>query len=64
MTARSTILRIWLWPLVHALFIVFGLLSALLGQEGALVWLSWIALTIPLAVIVRSAACSKTTERS
>lgn len=44
--------RIWRWPLVLAAVILFGLASALLG-EGGLWWaLSWLALAIPLVVIL------------
>ena len=43
---------VWRWPLVLAGLTLFGLLSALLG-EGGLWWvLSWIALALPLLVIV------------
>jgi hypothetical protein len=53
--SRHSFSRIWRWPLVLAVLFVFGLVSALLGQ-GSIWWvLSWIALTIPLAVI---AACA------
>jgi hypothetical protein len=46
--------QIWRWPFVLAALIVFGLLSALLGQGGIWWGLSWIALAIPLLVV---AAC-------
>ncbi len=45
-------LRPWRWPVMLAALTLFGLLSALLGQHGVWHWLSWIALAIPLAVIV------------
>lgn len=45
--------RIWRWPTVIAVLSIFGLLSALLGQGGIWWPLSWIALSIPLLVIVR-----------
>jgi hypothetical protein len=43
--------RVWRIPLLLALFILFGLLSALLGTG---VWhiLAWIALAIPLAILI------------
>jgi hypothetical protein len=42
---------VWSWPLVLAVLMLFGLLSALLG-EGGLWWvLSWLALSVPLMVI-------------
>jgi uncharacterized membrane protein YbaN (DUF454 family) len=57
MTNRSPSL-IWRWPALLAALSIFGLLSALLGQTGIWLPLSWIALTVPLAVaaicIVRS----------
>lgn len=31
---------------------VFGLLSALLGQDGVWLWLAWIALAVPIATVV------------
>lgn len=52
MTARHSSWRIWRWPLVLGALIVFGLLSALLGQGGIWWGLSWIALAMPLALIV------------
>ena len=49
---RSRTWQIWRWPVVLAMSIVFGLVSALLG-EGGLWWaLSWMALTLPLVVIL------------
>jgi hypothetical protein len=47
---------IWRWPLLLAALIVFGLLSALLGQGGIWWGLSWIALATPLLLIVLSIA--------
>jgi len=49
--ARHSLSRIWRWPCALALLTLFGLLSALLGQEGIWSALSWIALAIPLFVI-------------
>jgi hypothetical protein len=42
--------RVWFIPLLLALFIFFGLLSALLGTG---IWhiLAWAALILPLAVL-------------
>jgi hypothetical protein len=48
---RTRFLAVWRWPIGLAVLTLFGLLSALLGQHGAWHWLSWAALTIPLAVI-------------
>ena len=53
--------RIWRWPSVLAMLILFGLLSALLGQGGIWCGLSWIALALPLLVVV---ACVHSAERS
>ena len=44
--------RIWRWPAALAALMIFGLLSALLGQGGVWWALSWVALAIPLLVIV------------
>jgi len=49
---NSATVQIWLWPAAIALLTVFGLLSALLGQSGLWWVLSWIALAVPLAIIV------------
>ncbi len=43
---------IWRWPLLLAVLVVFGLLSALLGQGGVWWVASWVALAIPLVLIV------------
>jgi hypothetical protein len=43
---------IWRIPLLLILLITFGLLSALLGT-GIWHWLSWIALLLPIVVLVR-----------
>ncbi|CAM2898340.1 hypothetical protein CFR75_11020 [Komagataeibacter xylinus] len=50
-TPRPSV-AIWLWPIVLGLLTVFGLLSALLGQHGIWLALSWTALSIPLIVTV------------
>jgi hydrogenase/urease accessory protein HupE len=47
-TARRSLLTIWRWPVLFAALSVVGLLSALLGQEGLWLPLSWIALAAPL----------------
>ena len=44
--------RIWRWPAALAALMIFGLLSALLGQGGVWWALSWVALAIQLLVIV------------
>ena len=51
MTARRSLLTIWRWPALLAALSVVGLLSALLGQEGLWLPLSWIALATPLVVV-------------
>lgn len=47
-------MHIWKWPILIGVLTVFGLLSALLGQFGLWVWLAWIALSVPLFVILLS----------
>ena len=58
MTGNRSLRVIWRWPVLLAALSVFGLLAALIGQTGVWLPLSWIALTIPLAVaaicIIRS----------
>jgi hypothetical protein len=44
--------RIWRWPIAFAILIVAGLLSALLGQTVSWHAVAWVALTVPLCVIV------------
>lgn len=43
---------VWPWPIALGLLTVFGLLSALLGQHGIWLALSWAALSLPLIVTV------------
>ena len=43
---------VWPWPIALGLLTLFGLLSALLGQHGIWLALSWVALSIPLVVTV------------
>ncbi|QOG19533.1 MULTISPECIES: hypothetical protein [Bradyrhizobium] len=52
MTGRRSLALIWRWPSLLAALSIFGLLSALLGQTGFWLPLSWIALATPLAVAV------------
>lgn len=52
MTMRHSSWVIWRWPLLLAALIAFGLLSALLGQGGIWWGLSWIALAVPLLLII------------
>ncbi len=58
MTGNRSPGLIWRWPVLLAALSMSGLLAALIGQTGIWLPLSWIALTIPLAVaaicIVRS----------
>jgi uncharacterized membrane protein YgaE (UPF0421/DUF939 family) len=49
---RHSLAAIWRWPAVLAGFTIAGLLSALLGQRGVWLVISWVLLAIPLAVIV------------
>ena len=48
---RSAV-AVWPWPVALGLLTAFGLLSALLGQHGVWLALSWIALSVPLIVTV------------
>ncbi|MCP3385838.1 DUF4175 domain-containing protein [Bradyrhizobium sp. CCGUVB4N] len=50
MTSHTSLVRIWRWPSLLATLSVFGLFSALLGQSGVWLPLSWIALSAPLVV--------------
>lgn len=43
---------VWPWPIALGGLTTFGLLSALLGQHGIWLALSWGSLSIPLVVIV------------
>jgi uncharacterized membrane protein YjjP (DUF1212 family) len=52
-TRHRTAAEIWRWPTVLAILTICGLLSALLGQWGIWLVLSWIALASPLLLIVR-----------
>ena len=47
--ADPTLADVWRWPTGLAALTLFGLLAALLGQEGVWLWLSWCALGTPLA---------------
>ena len=48
-TSRHPV-AVWPWPIALGLLTVFGLLSALLGQHGIWLALSWAALSVPLIV--------------
>ncbi|MBV1829276.1 hypothetical protein HNW77_00200 [Komagataeibacter sp. AV436] len=50
-TPRPSV-AVWPWPIALGLLTIFGLLSALLGQHGIWLALSWAALSIPLIVTV------------
>lgn len=43
---------VWRWPIALGALTVFGLFSALLGQKGLWLVLSWISLSIPFIVTV------------
>ncbi|MFW7268153.1 hypothetical protein ACMAUO_09270 [Gluconacetobacter sp. Hr-1-5] len=47
--ARRAI-AVWPWPIMLGVLTLFGLLSALLGQRGIWLPVSWAALSIPLIV--------------
>ncbi len=49
---QTNLRRQWVWPSGLAVLILFGLLSALIGEGGIWWWLSWAALAAPLLVIV------------
>ena len=51
MTGRRSLARIFRTPVVVACVVAFGLISALLG-DGVWDQASWIALAVPLAIIV------------
>jgi hypothetical protein len=55
-------LQIWGSPILLAVSTTVGLLSALLGQRGAWLPISWALLAIPLAVIV-TALCRGQADR-
>lgn len=50
-TSRHPV-AVWPWPIALGLLTTFGLLSALLGQHGIWLALSWVALSVPLIVTV------------
>jgi hypothetical protein len=50
MTIHRSSGLIWRWPALLAALSIFGLLSALLGQTGVWLLVSWVALAAPLAV--------------
>ena len=52
MSARRSSMQVWRWPVVLAVLTVSGLFSALLGQRGLWLPLSWLLLGIPLVVIL------------
>jgi hypothetical protein len=53
MSARRSPAQVWRWPVVLAAVTVSGLFSALLGQSGVWLALSWLLLAAPLLVIAR-----------
>jgi hypothetical protein len=54
---------IWRWPTILAGLTTAGLLSALLGQRGIWLVISWALLAIPLAVIVGCVQRRQTSAR-
>ena len=61
---RFGLSQIWRWPAALAVLMVFGLLSALLGQGGIWWVLSWVALAVPLAVGLGDAVAGRHEGRS
>jgi hypothetical protein len=55
MTER-TWLQVFAWPIALAAITCVGLVAALLGGDGVWRWLSWVALAIPIAAVVRRPA--------
>lgn len=51
-SASRPSVAVWPWPIALGLLTIFGLLSALLGQHGVWLALSWATLSIPLIVTV------------
>ncbi len=49
---NKSLLGIFGVPILLSALILFGLLSALIGQGGVWFWLSWIALIVPIGVIL------------
>ena len=47
-------MKTWRWPALLAVLTVVGLLSALLGGEGPWRVLSWVTLSVPLAIVLWS----------
>jgi hypothetical protein len=56
---RRSLWRVFRWPLVLGFLSVVGLVSALVG-DGIWDALSWIALSVPVAVVAWFAWCRKT----
>ncbi len=52
LSSRHSLHQIWRWPSVLAALVVFGLLSALLGQGGIWWALSWVALAVPVGTVI------------
>ncbi len=61
---HRTASEIWRWPVVLAVLTICGLLFALLGQRGIWLVLSWIALALPLLLIVRYGLAQRRPPRS
>jgi hypothetical protein len=51
---HHSFVQIWRWPTLIATLVVFGLLAALIGHDGAWLALSWIALSVPFMIIAVS----------
>lgn len=49
---ENKLINLWGIPLVLAVLTLFGLIAALTGT-GVWHWLSWLALSIPIVIILR-----------
>ncbi|WP_199768600.1 hypothetical protein [Sphingobacterium sp. HMA12] len=50
---KKSFLKLWGMPILLAVLSLFGLIAALLG-EGWLDLLGWLALSVPLVLIIRN----------
>jgi hypothetical protein len=55
---------VWRWPVIVAATTILGLGSALLGEGGIWWLLSWMALALPLGVILHCALRAQRLRRS
>gem|GEM_PF-844324 len=52
LTMKNTFLKLWGVPMLLAALSLFGLIAALLG-DGLWDYLGWIALSVPLFLVIR-----------